>query len=196
MKILHLDSYEDRFLDYSKKFFKDKGKKAEWFDPSLSHSLVNRYRQYPHWSFLVDDNEELIAFSCIQTHFYPMYCARVLTRTFYHPQYRRHTLNYETDTKTPAMYMLEDQTNWIKENLTIDHLFFSVEHLRRKSSLIKLANKLNHKYNTHWTVLDDLYQTYHVDEKTSWQIICVNSTNLKDFRLKHITVDEWKEKYD
>jgi len=195
MKILHLDAYEDRFLNYCSEFYTAREKKWDWFDPNLPYSVVNRYKRYPHWSFLVDNNEDLIAFSCVQTHFFPSNCARVLTRTYYHPSHRRGHLAYETNTKTPAMYMLEDQMKYVK-NLNIDHLFFSVEYLRRKSSITNLAKKLHGKYNDEWKVLDDLYQTYpQDDDKRSWQVVCVLSRTSDTFPLKNLTIDEWKKMY-
>lgn len=195
MKILHLPQYEDRFLNYCNEF-KSGNRKTDWFNKNLSHSIINRYKKYPHWSFLVNDAHNLIAFSCVQTHFFPDNCARVLTRTFYHPNHRRKSLRYESDTKTPAMYMLEDQITWIEKNLSVDHLFFSVEYINRKQSLIKLAQKLNNIYNSKWKVLDDLYQTYPSDDKNSWQSVCVLNATEKNFPLKSITIDNWKNKYE
>lgn len=93
------------------------------------------------------------------------------------------------------MYMLEDQMKYVK-NLNIDHLFFSVEYLRRKSSITNLAKKLHGKYNDEWKVLDDLYQTYpQDDDKRSWQVICVLSRTSNTFPLKNLTIDEWKKMY-
>ena len=141
----------------------------------------------------VDDNEDLIAMSCIQTHFFPDDCARVLTRTYYHPNYRRHHLAYEKQ-KTPAMFMLERQLEWIdKQN--INNVFFRVVYLRRMSSLTKLATKLNDIYLSNWKVLDDLYQTYPNDEdKNSWQSVCVRNNSSK-LPLKSMPVDKWRNYY-
>jgi len=184
MQILHLKEYEKNFFNYCKQFYNGNRKK-DWFDPNLPYSIVNRYKQYPHWTFLVNNDKNLVAFSSIQTHFFPENCVRVLTRTFYHPTYRRKTLDYETKRTTPAMLMLEDQLKWISDNLVVDHLFFSVEYLRRKSSLMKLAQKLNNKYNMDWKVLDKLYQTYPNNfDKNSWQVVCAHSNSMELFPLK------------
>jgi hypothetical protein len=193
LKILELNQYEDKFLNYCKQFYNSADRNREWFNPNLAYSVVNRYHLYPYWTFLVDDNEDLIAMSCIQTHFFPDSCARVLTRTYYHPNYRRHHLAYEKQ-KTPAMFMLEKQLEWIdKQN--ISNVFFSVEYLRRKSSITKLSIKLKDIYFSDWRVLDDLYQTYPNDEdKNSWQSVCVRNGSSK-LPLKSMPVNKWRDYY-
>ena len=202
MKLLTLDDYQDQILDCFKKCYNASSadRNRRWFDPNNITSLVNRYKRYPYWTFLVDDNNDLIAMSCIQKHFFPENCYRVLTRTYYYPGYRRAGLNYEKNYKTLAMYMLEKQLEWLDfcnmRKSKCDMVFFSVEFLRRKNTIKLLANKLNTMYGHNWKVLDGLYQTYNdsgINDKESWQTVCVwNKTN-KEFPLKHITVAEWEE---
>ena len=197
MKIQTLETYESQFLNYCKTFYLLNDKNRNWFDVTLPHSIPKSYKKYPYWSFLTDDNNELVAMSCIQTHFYPEKTARILTRTYYHPRYRRNHLAYEKTKDTPAMLMLQNQLEWLETNTDIDTYFFSVEYLRRKGSLVSLAAKLNNKYSHNWNVLDDLYQTF-PDEKNkfSWQTVCVYSKTNKNLSLKSISVDEWKKRYD
>ena len=194
MKILTLDNYEPQFLDYCKQFYESNDRNRDWFNPDLDYSVVNRYKKYPYWTFLVEDDESLIAMSCIQTHFFPQGCARLFTRTYYCPQYRRRHFVYERESETPATRMIGPQLDWAKEN-KIENLFFSVEFLRRRATIVQLAKKLNNKYgyNT-WKVLDGLYQTYpNDDDPKSWQVVCSNQDSLP---LKNISIQKWKENYD
>ena len=138
MKIVTLENYEPQFLEYCKQFYASNDRNRDWFNPDLPHSIVNRYKQYPLWTFLVEDDESLIAMSCVQTHFFPEGCARLLTRTYYCPQYRRRHFVYEREAETPATRMIGPQLDWAKEN-KIDNLFFSVEFLRRRATIEQLA---------------------------------------------------------
>lgn len=194
MKILTLENYEQQFLEYCKQFYASNDRNRDWFNPDLPYSVVNRYKNYPLWTFLVEDDESLIAMSCVQTHFFPDNCARLLTRTYYRPEYRRKHFVYERQSETPATIMIDQQLQWAKQN-NIKHLFFSVEFLRRRATLLQLAKKLNNKYkHNDWRVLDDLYQTYPSDDDpASWQVIC---TNQDDLPLKKISIQEWKDNYD
>lgn len=191
MKIVTLDEYKDEFLDHCKKFYKLNDRNKEWFNPSNPSSIPNSYAKYPLWTFLLNDNNDLISLSCVQTHHFPKNCARFLTRTFYNPKFRRKHLKYEKEEKTPAMYMLEAQLEKIK----CEHRFISVEFIRRRNSLVELAKKLNDKYNSSWVVLNDLYHTYpDSDDPHSWQPVCVLQTKSK-FPLRHIPQSEWESIY-
>lgn len=193
MKILNLENYEEEFLNICKKFYNSNDRNREWFNPDLPWSVVNRYKQYPYWTFLLDEDNKFIAMSCIQTHFFPNNCARLLTRTFYNPEVRRSHFAYEINEKTPAMYMFKDQLAWAYSQ-RIENLFLSVEYLRRKKSIDKFVSKINDTYNCSWSVLDDLYQTYPKDDDPySWQVVAANTLNLP---LKKITIDKWKDEYD
>jgi hypothetical protein len=195
MKVVGLDEYKGKFLEQCQLFYNTNDRNKDWFNPSVKHSIPNAYMRYPHWTFLLDSNDIFVAMSCVQTHFFPSKCARVLTRTFYQPEYRRHHLSYEKDGKTPAMFMLEKQIEWIDKNTDIQTLFFSVEYLRRKSSMQRLANKLNAKYLHNWQVADELYQTYPVDEKASWQSVCIWDRGGVGLPMNKISVEEWGKMY-
>ena len=99
MKILTLNNYESEFLQYCKKFYQSNDRNRDWFNPNLKWSIPNRYKKYPLWTFLLEDNNEMIAMSCVQTHMFPKNCARLLTRTYYNNQYRRKNMKYEKDSE-------------------------------------------------------------------------------------------------
>lgn len=193
MKIVGITEYEDQFLELCKEFYNSNDRNRDWFNPDLKWSVRNSYWRFPHWTFLLDDQDQFVAMSAVQTHNFPAGCARILTRTYYAPDYRRKHVRYEHSEMTPAMYMFKDQIDWAAEN-QVENLFFSVEYLRRKSTIKKLTEKIKTKYNETWTVLDNLYQTYPVDDDpNSWQVICSNKTSLP---MKNISVEQWKKTYD
>lgn len=193
MIIETLDTYHDEFLKKCQEFFQYSDKNNRWFDPNLSYSIVNNYHKYPYWTFLLTDQNEFIAMSCIQKHNFPEKTYRVLTRTFYDINFRRRHLAYEKNVKTPAMFMLENQLSWLENNCNI---FISMETVNRIETLHKFSEKLN-KSNLHgnWKVdRKYLYQTYQgaVNDKFQWQII----SSRKKINLPKITINQWMKKYD
>lgn len=197
MKILTLNDYEEQFLDLCLEFYKSNDRNKDWFNPDIKWSVYNTYKQFPLWTFLLDDNDKFIAMSAVQTHKFPQGCARVLTRTYYGPEARRHHMSYEKSGKssdmTPAMYMLKAQLDWA-DTQNLPHLFFSVEYLRRKATITKLAEKIQDKYQQRWYVQNNLFQTYPQDsDPASWQVICTNTPTIP---MKNISIDEWKQRYD
>ena len=69
-KILSLDQYEDKFLFYITKFYKELSRKDDikWFNPNNNWALQKTYKKYLDWTFIVTDDpkEELIAFGAVQ----------------------------------------------------------------------------------------------------------------------------------
>jgi hypothetical protein len=193
MRIVGISEYEDQFLELCRQFYDSNDRNKDWFNPDLKWSIRNTYWRFPHWSFLLDDQDQFIAMSAVQTHNFTDNCARILTRTYYSENARRKHISYETSGMTPAMYMFKDQLDWTKQ-AGIDNLFFSVEYMRRKATIKKLTEKIKTKYNETWTVLDNLYQTYPVDDDPdSWQVVCANNPSLP---LKNMSVEQWKKIYD
>ena len=101
MKILTLENYEPNSWNIVNNFMQVMIE-IEIVPTDPVHSVVNRYKQYLLWTFLVED-DEMIAMSCVQTHFFPQGCARLLTRTYYCSQeYRRRHFVYEREADTPS----------------------------------------------------------------------------------------------
>ena len=168
MKVVTLEQYEEKFLKYCNEFYNLNDRNRNWFDPNNPGSIPNSYKKCPLWTFLLDDFEIVAPEDGSEPY-----------------------LKYEDNEKTPAMYMLEAQL----ELTNYKHNFISVEFIRRKNSLVKLAKKLNDKYSTKWKVFDDLYHTYpNSDDPHSWQPVCVLQTDSK-FPLKHISQTEWENIY-
>ena len=107
MEVITLQQFgEQRFLDELKIFeqqnYTGDVRNRDWFS-----RIPEIYKtRFIEWFFLVDNNI-LTAFATIQE-FYPG-CFRLLTRTYYNPEYRRSHLYYDKVAKTPAMHLIEAQ---------------------------------------------------------------------------------------
>ena len=106
-KILSLDQYEDKFLFYITKFYKELSRKDDikWFNPNNNWALQKTYKKYLDWTFIVTDDpkEELIAFGAVQDFSTKhVKCARVMTRLYINPKYRTKSLGYDMNHKTPS----------------------------------------------------------------------------------------------
>ena len=181
MEVLTLQQFgEDRFLQelnrFSKQNFIGDSRNRDWF---LRIPQIYKTR-FKEWFFLVDNNE-LIAFATIQE-FYPG-CYRLLTRTYYNPVYRRTHLAYEHNRKTPAMYLLDKQLEYLTDYRT---LFISTQDISRRKVLIKVMNKIG----TSWKLHPNMVQTcQEVKDKNCWQNVIFTGLELE---LPSITIDEWK----
>jgi hypothetical protein len=194
-KLLTLKNYEDQFLYYINKFSKELTRydDIKWFDVNTNWCLQKTYKNYLDWTFVVtdDDEEELIAFAAVQD--FNNGVARILTRLYYNPKYRRKNIRYESNELTPGNVIAKHQVDNFH---FMKHLFFSVEYIYRRPTIIKLGKKLNKFYGHQWNTLPDLYKTYNKDEKGAWQSVIAYSFLEEQFPLEHITLLDWKEKYD
>jgi len=185
MKVVTLEEFgEERFLQQLKLFseqnFKGDSRNRDWFD-----RLPQIYKKrFVEWFFLVD-NSELIAFATIQQ-FYPL-CFRLLTRTYYNPDYRRKHLAYEHNQKTPAMYLLDAQLEYVKD---YDTLFISMQDLNRRRSLKKVMTKIGNGWKMH----PEMVQTCNeVNDTNCWQNIIYKGNPIS---LPSITIADWKKMKD
>jgi len=193
-KLLSLKNYEDQFLYYINRFSKEltRHDDIKWFDTSTNWCLQKTYKNYLDWSFVVtdDDEEELIAFAAVQD--FGNDVARILTRLYYNPKYRRKNIRYESNELTPGNVIAKHQVdNFNNKN----HLFFSVEYIYRRPTIIKLGKKLNKFYGHKWNTQPGLYKTYNKDEKGAWQSVIAYSFVKEKFPLDHMTLLDWKDKY-
>jgi len=181
MKVLRLKEFgEERFLqelaNFSQQNFPGDKRNRDWFN-----RLPEIYKtRFIDWFFLID-NTELVAFSTIQE-FNPK-CYRVLTRTYYNPKYRRKHSAYERTQKTPAMWMLEEQLDYLKN---YDTLFISMQDLNRRRMLEQLRKKLGNE----WTMHPQMIQTCNeIHDVNCWQNVIYkgNPPNLPS-----ITIDKWR----
>lgn len=182
MKVITLEQFgEQNFLDKLKHFselnYPGDDRNRDWFSrlPEIYNS------RFEEWFFLVNAND-LIAFSTIQK-FYSG-CYRLLTRTYYHPDYRCKHLFYDKTNKTPAMYILDEQLKFVKNYKT---LFISMQDLKRRSALENVKNKIG----SNWKMHPNMIQTCNeVNDKNCWQNVIFIG---EDLQLPSVSISEWKK---
>lgn len=193
-KLLSLKNYEDQFLYYINKFSKEltRHDDIKWFDTNTNWCLQKTYKNYLDWTFVVTDDyeEELIAFAAVQD--FGNDVARILTRLYYNPKYRRKNIRYESNELTPGNVIAKRQVDNFNN---MKHLFFSVEYIYRRPTIIKLGEKLNKFYGHNWNEEPGLYKTYDKDEKGAWQSVIAYNLVKEKFPLENMTLLDWKEKY-
>ena len=182
MQIQTLQQFgEDRFLaelEYFKRLnYPGDWRNIDWFDrlPEIYNT------RFVEWFFLVN-KEQLIAFATIQE-FYSG-CYRLLTRTYYNPKYRRSHLFYDTTERTPAIHLAEAQIKFLN---TYDTVFISMQDLKRRKALNRLANKLADSWKLHPSML----RTCNEDSTNCFQSVIYKG---KDINLPSLSIDEWKIK--
>ena len=182
MKVITLHEFgEDRFLKELKTFseqnFSGDNRNRDWF---LRIPQIYKTR-FKEWFFLVNNNE-LIAFATIQE-FYSG-CYRLLTRTYYNPAYRRTHLAYEHNKKTPAMYLLDKQIEYLTDYKI---LFISMQDINRRKVLTKVMNKIGGRWKLHPNMVQTCQE---VADKNCWQNIIFTGESIN---LPNITINEWKK---
>lgn len=181
MKIITLENFtEERFLRELENFKNNKcisdQRNADWFDriPQIYKS------RFEEWFFLVDEDDSLVAFATIQK-FYDK-CYRLLTRTYYNPLYRRKHILYEKNVKTPAMYILDAQLEFLQD---YDTLFISMQDLKRRPALKKVKDKIGNGWKLHPKMIQTCNE---IDSKNCWQNVIFIGQELK---LPSISISEW-----
>ena len=183
MKVQTLSEFgEDRFLReltyFSNLNFAGDKRNRDWFT-----RLPQIYKtRFCEWFFLVNTENELVAFSTIQE-FYAK-CFRVLTRTYYNPKYRRRHTAYERTKKTPAMWMLDAQISFLKD---YDTLFISMQDINRRKYLDQLKIKLGKDWILHPNMLQTCNE---INDKNCWQNVIYKGSVPK---LSNITIDRWHQ---
>lgn len=185
MKVITLPEFgELRFIELLTTLAEtSQDKNRSWFP-----ALLKNFPTYNEWFFVVDDQNEFIAFSTIQT-FYEG-CYRLLTRCYIMEQYRRTTLPKYDTYMSPASFMVQAQLAWLGQYTTI---FVSLEDIRRSRTIINMAQKMSINTNTEWYVSAMMHQTCgDVASKQCWQNICY-AGELPT--LPSITKEEWINRY-
>jgi hypothetical protein len=156
--MLHSEIYDHptqelmEYWAYQQYWCEDRNK--HWFDALLINPQYLRY-----W-VLRDSENEIAAFSCIQTHGFPEYTCRINTRTFIDPEYRdksnhksAHNLN------TPMFQMTREQYEWLRDNTDYENCFVSMEN-GRTAALQVSARKFTRHYGIQAEVLPYRYKMF------------------------------------
>lgn len=170
-----------KFIKTMKSSYQGRG--STWFD-----ELDDNLDKWPHWTVITNkDNEDIIAFSAVQTHNFPENIVRVFSRYFISPKYRQHAgwggyrRAIRDDVETGyghnfSVIFFKDQMNYITENLDPSHIIFSKELSRRRFLIKYIADNLNKECGTNFKMLDGLYQTYPgaPDDEGQWQVVAAH----------------------
>lgn len=185
MQVLTLNEFgENRFLNILKELeelnYGGDRRNSSWF-AHLPKIYKTRFKE---WFFLLD-NEELVAFATIQE-FY-LGCYRLLTRTYIFPKYRRFTLPNNDTAKSPSMYLIQKQLEYVYGYKTV---FISMQDLKRRKSLIRYQQKLGDTWKLHPNMLQTCGNSNDVN---CWQNIIYCG---EEIALPSKTINEWKQNYD
>jgi len=159
-----LDGYESQFQDYL--YYLDenyKGRSNHWLTP-----LKTNFKKYLYWTLVFDDNDkDIIAFSCIQDHFFEAGTVRILTRTWFDPSDRykdgalwRHT---------PVASMAKHQIEWL-QGKGFQRAIFTLEPDRDYSLIKFLAKKINKRTGiTNFVTKKEKIKTFKNAEEKDYQ---------------------------
>lgn len=141
-----IEGNEDKFIEYLDHLIETYDRRSNhWFVP-----LRKTFDRYLYWT-LVFQNNNIIAFSCIQNHFFEEGTVRVMTRSWYDLNLRSDSLSSNKDNyRTPFVFMARNQMNWLRENKSdLTRAIFTFEPDRGQNLLKKISNKIN--VSTGWT---------------------------------------------
>tara|TARA_B100000941_G_C28263302_1_gene427677 strand:+ start:33 stop:551 length:519 start_codon:yes stop_codon:yes gene_type:complete len=112
-----------------------KGKSLDWI-PYLRRD----WEKYIFWTLCFDEKDSLVAFSCIQDHFFEPGVVRILTRTWFDPNSRfAHGALWR---HTPVAPMARAQIEWLQDN-NYKKAIFTLESFRDFRVLEHLCKKIN-----------------------------------------------------
>lgn len=165
--IKDLKDIEDKFVSYLEYLENNyNGKNYKWLD-----NLKNEYQNYLHWTICLE-NDNIVAFSCIQDHFFKPYTARILTRTWFNPgnRYNDGALWRET----PVAPMAKNQLEYLKVR-GYEKAFFTLESHRDYRVLDFLCKKINKRTGiSNFIPQKEKIQTHKWQDKKDYQWYAVH----------------------
>lgn len=195
MKVITLEEYgEKEFLSELKRIkemnYAGDQRNIDWFD-----RIPEIYKtRFPNWWFLMDRNDKLVMFATVQE-FYQG-CWRLLTRSYILPEYRRPILPDRDTMKSPSMYIIQEQMNYLQNvdlslfGNEVNTYFISMQDLKRRKSLDRYRKKLG----PNWKLLPTMMQTCkECDDLNCWQNIIYTG---EVPRNNTMSLEEWREKFE
>ena len=169
------------FIENMKSSYQGRG--SNWFK-----ELDGNLDKWPYWTIITNkDNEDIVAFSAVQTHNFPKDIVRVFSRYFIAPKYRqlsgwagyRRALKHQTKSGYGHQFSVmffKDQMKYITENLDPSYVIFSKELSHRRFLVKYIASNINKECGTKFKVLPGLYQTYPgaPDDPGQWQVVAAH----------------------
>lgn len=165
---INIGVYEDKLIDN----YKD---------------LKTKFLKFDSFTVVMDDENDVLGFSGLQSFNFPERHSRALTRTFYTHKTRMNSLGPRQLPSLASKLMLPVHVS-VAKKLDYDNVFISFEeHLGRSTFVNKFTNMLNSEYpNYNWELLQGLYNTIpHTDHK-SWQHIVITKLNNNPFWLEKL----------
>lgn len=163
LNIKPLDGNEQILLDYLDWLETDyQGKHLDWV-PYLKRD----YLKYIYWTLCFDEADKLVAFSCIQDHFFEPGTVRILTRTWFDPNSR---YNHGALWKhTPVAPMAKAQIEWL-QGKDFERAIFTLEPHRDHSVIKFLSKKINTRTGiTNFIPKDEKIKTHAWQEQKDYQ---------------------------
>jgi hypothetical protein len=197
VKLVTFDNYpKEKFKEQLITFKNIPGRNSQWFDLNHSQNIIDNIDNYSLWTLMVDDElNNVLAFSAIdEKRFEQTNCARVMSRTFYHPSIRRNNLKYEeSDVSAPVIQMLQYQLNFLKDTDKI--IIMTMELLRHRKNLAAFFEKCNKHLNHKWKLLEGLYRVVpNYADPYSWQNVGVYG-DVEKISMPRIRIKDWRTKY-
>lgn len=131
-------------------------KRKNWFG-----YLLRDYDKYSLWTTVFGENEKIVAFSCVQKHFFPENYARVLTRTYFDNSIRKNSLiteRYIHD--SPAMLMLSEHMQFLKETKLAKYAIITMEQHISEKNFNRLLSMFKTGLNLNFEIQSEKIQTY------------------------------------
>lgn len=160
-------------------------KNKDWFPALLKDYELPKYLE---WFFVIDD-DRFVAFSTIQNFNCGTY--RLLTRCYIDKKYRRLSLPKVDTYASPGTYMIQEQLKFL--NYNYNSIFISLEHIRRRRTIINMSKKMTLNTGVDWEVANGMFLTCNNRESEKcWQNICYSKSRPQ---LDSITYNEWTTRY-
>jgi hypothetical protein len=157
-----------------------------WFPTLLKDYQLPKYLE---WFFAIDPNGNVSAFSTIQD--FGQKNFRLLTRCYVYENHRRPILPKIDTYHSPATFLIQDQLNFL--NHDYESIFISLEHIRRRRTILNMSRKMALATGLDWSVGAGMFQTCNnKNSMNCWQNICYSK---QCPNLDSITHDEWNSRY-
>ena len=188
--------YKDKFIAEIKRLRESKDLLAENY-VNLDHT----YSEYPIFHCLFK-KESLVAFSGVQTKFFPEGTCRFLTRFYISPSYRGRKEYTLTGGKPSVLtkVMLRAQIQWAKSQ-GMKTGFISMQSLKRRAYLkqwVKMRN-MNPGFGE-WRAHEEMYLTCPFPEaKDCWQLVASTSLCAKKgggLNIPSMSINEYLRKFE
>lgn len=188
----YIDLLNKKLYNIENKFNKDK------LINNYSRNKLE-YEKYDCFHVLLDD-DEIIAFSAVQSFNFPKNVSRVLTRTFYFEEARNKLSSKIGGPSFATTCFLPIQIDFCK-NKNKELIFISMEKIKRKKIIQNMKKYLTNIYKDEWRIYEGMVLVCPNEKSAScWQNVIylnfVENKNIQSYNFNFISYDEYNEKFD